>query len=266
MAESTLSMTYDDFAAEVARKLGYTYDSTRWTTDETAEIDRIVQAGLRQFYLPPAVSVSGEPPQVHHWSFLYPITTLEVDGTASDGTYDLPDDFAGMMSDAFYFDEDEGAVGPIKVISPVQVMKQRQSSTTSGTPQFAAVQPVAPTASAGQRFQVQFWPTPTACTLKYQYRVRVDKISSSNPYPYGGTDHSETILESCLAKAESRVEESQGVHKAEFMERLKASIDMDRRAVKGVFLGRNLDRSDETTRRFERLDYVSYDGTVYRGD
>ena len=96
------------------------------------------------------------------------------------------------------------------------------SSYTSGTPQFAAVQPVAPTASAGQRFQVQFWPTPTACTLKYQYRVRVDKISSSNPYPYGGTDHSETILESCLAKAESRVEESQGVHKAEFMERSTA--------------------------------------------
>jgi len=79
MAESTLSLGYDDIQIEIGRLLGYVVTAAAialWTAETIAEVDRIIQAGYRQFLYPPAVQgiEAG-----YEWSFLKPtaeITTI----------------------------------------------------------------------------------------------------------------------------------------------------------------------------------------------
>ena len=49
MAESTLSISYADLMIEVGVFLGYKSDTSDWSTDQLAEVDRYIQAGVRQF-------------------------------------------------------------------------------------------------------------------------------------------------------------------------------------------------------------------------
>ena len=85
MAEPTLSMEYDDFCKEIAYYLGYgrtAYASL--SSDEQAEVDAIIQSGLRQFYFPPPLS-RAEP--AHEWRFFKPVRTVvawaSITGTVS---------------------------------------------------------------------------------------------------------------------------------------------------------------------------------------
>lgn len=59
---------------------------------------------------------------------------------------------------------------------------------------------------------------------------------TSNPYVYGSSDHSETIVASCLAAAE-RMDRREGVETAHFQRCLEASIDADRRTNRARVLG-----------------------------
>jgi len=82
MAESTLSLSYEDLQIEVGFFVGYGTDSTVWTTAQLALVDRVIKAGLRAFYFNP---------QGHEWTFLkplYSISTAAVTGTVTgQGTY-----------------------------------------------------------------------------------------------------------------------------------------------------------------------------------
>jgi len=73
MAESTLSLGYDEIQIEVGRYLGYEADYTEWSLLEVAEVNRIIQAGYRQFLYPQAMEgvEAG-----YEWSFLKPTTTI----------------------------------------------------------------------------------------------------------------------------------------------------------------------------------------------
>ena len=73
MAESTLSLKYLDIQVEVGRFLGFNVDPATWTPAQVAEVDRMIQAGYRQFLYPPAVEgvETG-----YEWSFLNPETTI----------------------------------------------------------------------------------------------------------------------------------------------------------------------------------------------
>ena len=82
--------------AEVGHFLGYGRTSTDWTTAETAEINRYVQGGVRQFYYPPAIE--GVPAN-YEWTFLSPTTTLTT--TADDEDQDMPDDFGRMLGNLY---------------------------------------------------------------------------------------------------------------------------------------------------------------------
>lgn len=73
MAESTLSMNFDDLAAEIGRFLGYGGTAGNWSADELAQIDSYIQAGLRRFYVPPRLPRENTP---HEWSFLKPVETV----------------------------------------------------------------------------------------------------------------------------------------------------------------------------------------------
>ena len=55
MAESTLSLGYNEIQIEVGRFLGYEVTPASWTAAEIAEVDRFIQAGYRQFLYPPEI-------------------------------------------------------------------------------------------------------------------------------------------------------------------------------------------------------------------
>ncbi len=83
--------------------------------------------------------------------------------------------------------------------------------------------------------------------MRFQYYLLPDYLTTNYPYALGGMAHAETVLESCLAVMEERLDDitrGQGPHGIAFMGRLAASISMDRKS-KAQTLGRNRDGSDD---------------------
>jgi hypothetical protein len=95
--------------------------------------------------------------------------------------------------------------------------------------------------------------------------VLPDKLSTTKPYPLGGMVHAETIKESCLAIAEQNSDDTEGLHKNKFYERLIASIDHDK-TMNGV---RNYGYNGDgrpCIRDNDRTNYVTYEGVLYTGE
>ena len=235
--ESNLSLTYQNLVDEVAQFLGY---STSNATQQSV-IDSIVRSGLRQFYFPPPTDgASG----VYDWSFLKPTATLNFASGAS--VIPLPDDFGGIEGQLTVSTSDSTVFWPVPIVGEGQV-RQCYSAypEATGRPAAAAIRPIkGTTPTAGQRFELYLHPTADAAyTLQVTYYILPDYLTGATPYAYGGAMHAETILESCLAIAEQRLDDASAVHSAKFQERLAASIGLDRRK-KPQTLGYNRDRSD----------------------
>ena len=110
-----------------------------------------------------------------------------------------------------------------------------RAGTTSRTyPYYAAIRPKKQTTTTtGQRFEILFFPIPSvAYTLSFRMLVLPELlVDTTITHPYGGAMHAETILASCLAAAESSEEDIRGVKWVEFMDRLAASIQIDKKMV-----------------------------------
>jgi hypothetical protein len=132
-----------------------------------------------------------------------------------------------------------------------------------------AIRPISSDGSNGQRFQLMLWPTPDAAyTVSYRYHALPAKLTASYPYPLGGEAHAETILASCLAVAEARQENNAGIHAANFMQRLQASIAYDKQINTPDVAGYNRDASDtvmmtEQDNRYVNGDVVKYNGSAF---
>lgn len=224
MAESGLSISYDDLLIEVGVFLGYDPDSDNWTAAQLAEVDRYIQSGIRQFYYPPAVEGA---PVGHEWSFLCPVTTLVT--ADEDAAQDLPDDVGRVLGD-FYFDDQEHRPSIIQV-SEARYQALLQRSDDEDCPQVATVRHKAIAEGVGQRLEVAWWPIPDAVyTLTYRYEAYQGKIDdTAYPYPLGGMKHSELIIASCLAIAEQRANDERGIHTEEFNRLLVAGIKLDKK-------------------------------------
>ncbi len=110
------------------------------------------------------------------------------------------------------------------------------------------------TIGRGQRFEFYLWPIADQdYTLAFTYSLLMDALTGDHPFCYGGAMHAETILESCLAVAESRLDDSMTVHAVEFQRRMIASISQDRRS-KPAHLGYNGDHSDRY--RWDRARHI----------
>ena len=336
MAESTLSGAYSDFRSEIADFLGYGRDSSNWSTDQENSIKSCLKSGLRKFYHPPVLP--GER-LAHEWSFLNPVTTLDIgpvsgtmsgvptyDGstystiTATSGVfesrmddagnttnitfdtsgndyeitsytsdtvivvsgdasgetsgdtfsltaqfvYDLPDDYGGING-GFTFTSDT-LYDTVRVVSEKQIRELMQGRTVNGYPQYCAIRPKSTSGTTGQRFEVMFYPRPdSSYTLEYSYIPLLYELTDTYTYPWGGEPHTETIMESCLAVAELRRDDTIGVHYEAFMERLKASVDYDRVANAPEFLGYNADGSIYKNRRArpEHMHWTSVNTVEY---
>lgn len=262
MAESSLSMGYPELRAKVGAFLGYGRDPDAWGEKQDDDVADVLESGLRQFYYPPPVEPrSGA---IHErvsfrWSFLHPVGTF--DTVADTWEYSADDDFGSFESNVT-FDPDEG-YGALRTVSASRIREMRQTHDSSGIPRFIAVEPLESDGSDGQRFQFLLWPTPDAVyTLTYNYHVLLPKLTTDNPYPLGGMPHAETVLESCLAVAESRLDDESNLHQNLFRDRLRASIQQDL-ANKPDFLGTMMDRSDGQAPPRRGTHNVTYDGVLY---
>ena len=93
--------------------------------------------------------------------------------------------------------------------------------------------------------------------VQFRYRSNPYNLSPSKPYPLGGQPHAETLIASCLAAAELKLNDEQGPHYADFIEKLRSSVSIDRRMNLHT-LGYNGDGSCEA--QYERGQTVLFNG------
>lgn len=202
---------------------------TDWSDDEKARLDDILDSGHKQFLYP---AVAPGETVAHRWSFLRP--KYEFDTVASTYTYDLPDDFGAMVGDLTYA-EDEDVHRIIEQTTPGILDRNRAvqdgANDYSGWPYMYALRPKSASQTSQQLTELMLFPTPDAAyTIVCYYDVKVDRLSSARPFLLGGQAHSETILQSCRDIAASRYkDDTNGREHAMFLERLKASIEYDKR-------------------------------------
>ncbi len=217
MAESTLSLGLTEYRNRIAFFAGYGAAYSSASAAQQSIINDIINDAYSRFL----------EPEGHQWSFLRPPGTLTTAANTSD--YDAPDDF-GSLDGEMTFSSTDGLFRPVQQVGEGDIRRWRQGNTNSGIPMFVGVQPVAATtATEGQRFKFLLYPSPAGVyTLTYPYHAYQGMLSGSFPYPLGGMQHSQTILEICLAMAEERLFDAPGIHVAAAQERLKASIARDR--------------------------------------
>ena len=221
MAESTLSIKYDDLQIEVGVFVGYNVDVSKWTEAITDEVDRYIQAGVRQFYYPPAMDgvEAG-----YEWSFISPTTTLET--TEDDVAQDMPDSFGRIVGD-LHFESDVYAQS-ITVVSEHRIQALLQQDDGTSRPRHAAIR-FKDDDGTGQRQEIVWWPIPDAAyTLTYRYEAFAGKLLPTK-YALGGMKHSELVVESCLAVAEQRANDERGIHWELFGRLLVTAIAQDRK-------------------------------------
>jgi len=245
MAESTLSLSFNDLSGETGLFLGYGRGAANndppWSSQQQAVIDSCVKSGLRQFYFPPPLQ--GERTS-YDWSFLRPTASLALPNATQ--VVPLPDDFGGFEGEATLLSSQSQMWWPIKLTSEQRIRAEYSAvPSATGRPLIIALQPIkGTTGTQGQRWQLTVFPqSDAAYTLQFQYYILPDYLTGAFPYALGGAEHVETILESCLAIAEQRLDDSMGVHTQLFQQRLAASVAKDRQS-KPQTMGYMRDLSD----------------------
>ena len=224
---TTLDITYSDLQRHVGQYLEYGWDSGRWSRDQIALVDDLIQSGLRKFYNPPAQSQENGPPVSHRWSFLLRSGTLSL-VNATD-TYSMPSDYCGGIIDSISY-----AAGT-KLVHLIQITDDRlrllqASNAATGTPQYYSIRTSTTVGTARQSWLAVVYPTPTAsATISYQYVRTPDRLTTSSPYPLGGVEHAETIKAACLAAAEERMKPEIALFRSQFKELLSSSMQVDSR-------------------------------------
>ena len=262
MRDSLLSLTLGELRSEVSRFFQFGRDYDGLPSREKADVDACVRRGLRQYLSPPPLAGEAEG---HSWTFLRPTGTVPTaDGTA---TYAMPNDFGGIVGSITHQSSSDGAYRPIEVTSMSALRAKKQSQNlSSGRPEIAAIDPVVTAAGAVSyptRFQLTLWPTPDAAyTLEFQYIANIEDITTrgpETPLP-GGQQHGETLIASCLAIGESMTENNRFQYMQIFMQRLAASVSLDRRLQMPANFGQNADNSDgiyRVRRTSSRVNYTT---------
>lgn len=220
MAESGLSVGLPELIQEV----GFFLDLGRadHTAPQLAEIMSVIQSGVRRVYYPMAVN---QATVGYEWSWLKPTTTIDTEDGVSD--YDLPDDFGRLHGDLF-FGADEYRMS-IPIVPIATMLQRRAVGIVDGAPIMAAYRHKVSDGSSGQRQELMLWPTPDAVwTLSYQYEAYSGALSDTYPYPLGGMKLAELYIESCLAVAESRLNEEVGLHSQAYQALLIDAIARDK--------------------------------------
>lgn len=271
MTDNSLSLTYQEIAAQVGDFLGFgrgeeVYGETAWNGLQTRAIKESVKAGLRQFYNTPPIERFD--PGAYEWSFLEPVATLSLASGAQ--TIELPDDYASLSAPLLLAADDSRSSVPIPMHGvPAVYAKYAENPATTGRPMMACEEPLRGRSSVlGQKMQIRVWPIADAdYEFSVPYRLNAPALSGEFPLAYGGQQHAQTILASCIAAASVGRDEQKAMRYQDFIEKLQTSIRLDR-LNKPQFMGRNRDRSDWHDRRGHSAairgeGLVSVNGVIY---
>jgi hypothetical protein len=220
-----LAIDYDALRRHLGRKLGYSRDPSDWTATQEADVEDIIQAGLRRFYRP--AGPEGSP--IYVWSFLHKSASVTL--VTTDYDYDLPVDFVNLTEDPVAA---AATGGRLERIPWQDLMAMRARATATGVPYYCSVRPLTPDATTGTRHELLIYPTPASLqagwTVNYRYLCAPGELDETNRYPLGGVLHAQTVLDACLAEAELMLLDEPGVHSQKFAESLAASIRLDMEA------------------------------------
>jgi len=212
MAESTLSIQKSDIDQSIANYIGLTTILANLDTNEWAIIDAARETGLSRFYAE------------RDWVMLEPKTTLTTVAAAYE--FDLPDDFAALMGPMHH--AANTGYRTLVTVGVGDIINFRKNSLDSSIPEYVAISPKTTDGSTGQRWEALFYPTPDAAyVLTYQYTRLANDLTDTYPYPYGGALHRNTIIEACLAAAETRSNDAIGLHEQRYQSYLALSIKAD---------------------------------------
>ena len=236
---STLALAKADYEKEVGYFLGYGRGAgdgdSEWTADQQIIITADVKSGLRRWYY------CGHP-----WSFLKPFAAIAIPEGAT--TVELPDDFGGIDggTTANLTNSSNSFLARLQFKNPGKVLQALSEATAAtGPTRIISIRPVkALKPGKMQTQELYFFPEADQdYTLTFPYFVTPNYLLDHTPYAYGGVEHHEAILESCLAVAEARRDNAMNVHSAEFKRLLQLSVEIDRRK-QPTNLGQNRDTSD----------------------
>lgn len=152
-------------------------------------------------------------------------TPTEVADTSK---FDLPDNF-GRLVGSLHFPANEYRQS-VTIVPIGRILEMRASNAFLSTPRFAATRYKTTDGSSGQRQEILFFPQPDQTwEMLYEYEAYNGALSDSYPYPLGGMQLAELYIESCLAVAESRLEDVVGIHAAQYQALLVDAIARDRK-------------------------------------
>lgn len=144
----------------------------------------------------------------------------------------LPADFLNFNGPLTYQPGTGDFYPPIAVTDEASLRTWEQVHEWSYRPMMAALIPkeLSPdNVEPRQRWYLQFAPTPDAeYRLQYRYLHDPEMVDSTNVNHWGGTPHSNTIILSCLAAAESMLNDGSTEMHQRFLQALSASIEYDR--------------------------------------
>lgn len=222
VAGDTLAASYSSLKSEVATFLGY--DPAHLTEGQAAQIDGYIQSGIRNFYYPPKTAEGVD--EHFEWSFIRQAGSVAAEAGVS--SYSLPDGFGRIAGQIEVADD----IGPTIPIIPYGELMQMRSRGIVGRPRFAAVAAAQAFGSRGQSKTIYLFPTPDkAYTLNFVCDADTGKIDAvSRPFPLGGAMFAELVTESCLAVAEQRANDEEGLHSKKFAELLVSMIARDRKS------------------------------------
>jgi hypothetical protein len=121
-------------------------------------------------------------------------------------------------------------VPPISIVSESKLLDMRAHSDLVESPRYAATRYLVSTGAIGSRQEILFFPTPgRSPLLSYDYEAYCGSLTDALPYPLGGMQVAEVYIESCLALAESRINDELGIHAAQFQTLLIDAISRDRK-------------------------------------
>jgi hypothetical protein len=216
----SLALTYDDLRRDLGRFLGWGRDFDRWGSDEQSDCDAIIAAGLRRFYYPKPAEGQSQ----HTWTFLRRVSDITLE--ASTRSYDLPDDFGGSSTDLTFADGSQHR--PATQVSEEHIRALYAQSVATGTPKYFAVRTRSNVGTSGTAYELLVSPIPdTTYAVQVRYAITPTTISAANPHPLGGPQHSQTIIEACLAAAEETLGDTEGIHANRFAALLAISISLD---------------------------------------
>jgi hypothetical protein len=143
--------------------------------------------------------------------------------------YNLPDSFSGeLLGPLTYHPGLNESYIPVEVVDERLLRLNRQFTDTTAAPWKAALLPKTFDPTAGERWQITFFPLPDEVyQFTYRYRIHPDKITTTNKYPWGGMLHGETIRLAVLAAAELDRQDGAGHYTQLFEQSLQRSIMRD---------------------------------------